>query len=313
MQLAPPTPRPDGTPVSERIGRLHTYRNGFLYAGPVVRTTTQRQSVVVCVALTDSGFSVKTKRESLTAVGAALLPPGFTHIHTGRFPIAALDVAPTAYPYRTLARAASASTQVWPRAHFDPVLEELRAFKEGELPPSEVSAVRRRFLELALELVPPVQPLDPRVREVMRMLREEPGRPITELARAVNMSVDWLRHLFVTEAGLPLRKYEMTLRLQTAAAHIGSGASVTQSAANAGFSDLAHFSKIWKLHYGYGPRRAFAGEKVTIDPTSLARFETTLPGVEMETGPGLQSRQAESQTATAEAAPEARELIQSPS
>ncbi|MEY4563479.1 MAG: hypothetical protein RLZZ618_2756 [Pseudomonadota bacterium] len=312
MQTALSTQRSDGTSLSARVGRLHTYRNGFLYAGPVFRTTTQRQSVIVCVALTDVGFSVQTKKETLSSIGAALLPPGFMHIHTGRSPVAALDVAPTAYPYRALARAASASTLVWSRTHFEPVLDELRAFKEGHLPASEVSALRRRFLELALELVPPVQPLDPRVREVMRLMREEPGRPITDLAREVDMSVDWLRHLFVTEAAIPLRKYEMTLRLQTAAAHIGSGASVTQSAANAGFSDLAHFSKIWKLHYGYGPRRAFAGNKVSIDATSLARFETTLPGVEMDPGPGLQSRQPETQTAAAEAS-EARVPIQSPS
>ncbi|MEY4561634.1 MAG: hypothetical protein RLZZ618_911 [Pseudomonadota bacterium] len=265
-------------------GRLHAYRNGFLYAGPVIDVLSQRHSVIICFALTCDNLSVWTKTQSLPQVGAVLIAPGYARIDSGGSPIAMLDVSPTDYHYRALAQAA-AECREWPRAHFAPIFDEMEAFRSGHTPPTKVGPLWRRFLELALELVPAVKPLDPRVREVMRMLREEPGRPVEDLARAVDLSVDWLRHLFVTEAAIPLRKYEMTLRLQTAAAHIGNGTSLTQVAANAGFADLAHFSKLWKLHYGYPPRRAFAGDAVKIDSTSLSRFEATPPGVETLAGP----------------------------
>jgi AraC-like DNA-binding protein len=73
-------------------------------------------------------------------------------------------------------------------------------------------------------------------------------------------------HLFRRELGLSLRKYAQTLKLQAAAAYLRRGVTLTEVAAVAGFADSAHFSKLWKQHFGFPPQRAFSGEEVSIDP-----------------------------------------------
>jgi len=259
--------------------RLHLGRNGFLYAGTIDDTTTQRNSVVLCIALTGHPFTVHTRKVSLLVTDAVLVPPGYLRIDTGGSPVALLDVCPTDYHFRALVRAV-VGAQVWPRMHFSGLFDDLASFRSGRMPRQEADAVHARLRELALQRVPSVAPLDPRIREVMRRMREEPGQSVAELAASVNLSADWLRRLFATEAGLPLGRYEMTLRLQTAAAHLHLGVSLTQVAANAGFADLAHFSKFWKLHYGFAPRRAFAGAEVVIDEVPWPCMETTHPGTE---------------------------------
>ncbi|ATU63648.1 hypothetical protein CPZ87_03270 [Piscinibacter gummiphilus] len=282
------------SPVTTNPGgrRLHLGRNGFLYAGAIDDTTTQRNSVVLCVALTGHPFTVHTRRESLAVTDAVLVAPGWLRIDTCGAPVALLDVCPTDYHFRALARAV-VGTRVWPCAHFAELFDDLASFRSGRMPRGEADALHVRVLELAMQRVPPVPPLDPRIRQVMRRMREEPGLPVADLAAAVDLSADWLRRLFAAEAGLPLGRYEMTLRLQTAAAHLHLGVSLTQVAANAGFADLAHFSKFWKLHYGFAPRRAFAGSEVVIDEVPWPCMETTHPGTEQRASPGWARLSAE--------------------
>lgn len=285
MERPPPFSVTQTASITDTIpcGRLHARRDGFLYAGTLADTRTRRNSVVVCVAMTDRPFSIGTRRTAQATLSAALVSPGLMRLDTGGAPVALLDVCPTDYHFRALARVAD-DVQAWPRPHFADVFDALESFRSGGLPREEAGPLQARFLALALQRVAPAPPPDPRIREVMRLLREEPGLPVASLAAAVDLSVDWLRRLFTTEAGLPLHRYAMTLRLQAAAAHLHRGLSLTQVAANAGFADLAHFSKHWKQHYGFAPRRAFASAELVIDEIPWPCFEMTKPGVEMAAG-----------------------------
>ena len=172
----------------------------------------------------------------------------------------------------------------WTREHFAALSRELAAFHDGSLAHAGADRLHDQLVELAAQRMPAVKPIDPRVREVMRLLRERLGRSTQELADAVCLSKDWLVHLFQREAGISLRRYEQTLKLQAAAIYVNRGVSMTKVAAIAGFADSAHFSKMWKQNYGFPPNRFFVGnDRIAIDPTPWPTNTEKVPGVERDT------------------------------
>lgn len=246
-------------------GRMHVVHAGFLYAGRFDDVTNQRQSAVLYIALTPDAFEVQTAQARLVT-GAALVGPGVRkRIRAKDGPIASIDISPTYRSFPVFARAGG-SPLAWPRAHFADVHDALKAFHDGRLDSPGADRLYEQIVSLAAERLPAVGPLDPRVREVMRLLHELRGRSTQELAAAVHLSKDWLVHLFQREVGIPLRRYEQTLKLHAAAAYLQRGVSLTEVAAIAGFSDSAHFSKVWKQHYGFPPQRSFTGDELLLDP-----------------------------------------------
>lgn len=271
LHLAPDRSGPLGlaaAPVQAApYGRLHLVRNGFLYAGLFAGVSSQRNSALVYLALTPSEFTIETKGSRLRA-DAALVRPG---VHK-RFldegcPAVSLEICPTHRSYRAFSQA-QAATLAWPREHFAGFTEAMKAFHEGGMGSAEADRLYCQLVERAVQLMPALKPIDPRVGEVMRLLRERRDRTLQELADAVCLSKDWLTHLFHREAGISLRKYEQTLKLQAAAVYVNHGVSMTEVAAMAGFADSAHFSKLWKQNYGSPPNRFFVGnDRIAIDPT----------------------------------------------
>jgi AraC-like DNA-binding protein len=252
--------------VASPYGRLHIVRHGFFYAGLVAEVSSQRHSALLYLALKDGEFTIETPGSRLRAAAARVGPGVRKRLLGGAAPLVCLDICPTHRSYRAFAQA-EASMQALPRAHFTGLDNALRAFHDGSMGVAEADHLYTQLVTLALQCMPAVQPIDPRVREVMRLLRERRRHTIQELAEAVCLSKDWLVHLFQREAGISLRKYEQALKIQAAAAYLKRGVSMTELAAIAGFADSAHFSKMWKQHYGFPPNRVFGGsELMTIDP-----------------------------------------------
>lgn len=72
-------------------------------------------------------------------------------------------------------------------------------------------------------------------------------------ARHARLSPSRLSHLFRAEVGLPFRRYVLWARLRRAAEAAARGASMTECAVIAGFSDGAHFSRTFRRHFGLSP------------------------------------------------------------
>ncbi|MBX3627417.1 MAG: helix-turn-helix transcriptional regulator [Rhizobacter sp.] len=266
LQFEPHAGRPPSSPsTASSYGRMHMQREGFLYAGMVAEIPSQRHSVLLYVALSDTPFTLEAAGQSVSLT-AALLGPGVRKRVLGRPDVACVDISPVHPSYPAFAQA-NASVQVWPREHFAPLMPALQAFRAGRMSPAEADRLYAKAVALAEQRLPPTKPVDPRVRQVMALLHENRRRSLDELAASVCLSKDWLVHLFQREAGISLRKYEQTVKLHAAAAFVNRGVSMTQVAAIAGFADSAHFSKMWKQHYGLPPNRMFSGhEYVTVDP-----------------------------------------------
>lgn len=265
LQFEPHAGHPPSSPSTTARGRMHMQREGFLYAGMVAEIPSQRHSVLLYVGLSDEPFTLEAAGQSVN-ITSALLGPGVRKRVLGRPDVACIDVSPVHPSYPAFAQA-NASVQVWPREHFAPLLPALQEFRGGRMSPAEADRLYAKVVALAEQRLPPTKPVDPRVRQVMKLLHENRRRSLDELAGSVCLSKDWLVHLFQREAGISLRKYEQTIKLHAAAAFVNRGVSMTQVAAIAGFADSAHFSKMWKQHYGLPPHRMFSEQQyVTVDP-----------------------------------------------
>ncbi|MFG1697150.1 helix-turn-helix transcriptional regulator [Nonomuraea sp. NPDC049309] len=99
---------------------------------------------------------------------------------------------------------------------------------------------------------PPRHPaLNDAVRIVAAML---PGQArLADVARTVHMSESRLSHLFKEEFGLPFRPYVLWVRLGAALSSLSDGATLTEAAHTAGFSDAAHLTRAVRRMMGAAP------------------------------------------------------------
>ena len=130
-------------------------------------------------------------------------------------------------------------------------LSVLRGTFDEALTPSDLLAAA----EAALEALAPAgaAPLpDPRVKKIIDHAATHPDDSLDGSARAagVHLSPSRLRHLFVEQTGLAFKTYMLWLRLVRALEVYSTGRSLTEAAHEAGFSDSAHFSRIFKRTFG---------------------------------------------------------------
>jgi AraC-like DNA-binding protein len=108
--------------------------------------------------------------------------------------------------------------------------------------------------------------IHPRVNRVLRYLRERLGSgedvSLTTLARIAGLSESRLMHAFTESLGIALRPYILWLRVQRACRELSNGASVTEAAVRAGFSDAAHLSRTFRRMLGTTPSEIAARRKV---------------------------------------------------
>jgi AraC-like DNA-binding protein len=97
-----------------------------------------------------------------------------------------------------------------------------------------------------------IEPLNKRVVDIIKMLRELPEKRIkaADLAKKINLSESRLAHIFKEETGVPIRQFLLWLRLNDAVKLIINGSSYTDAAYEAGFADAAHLTRSYKKMFG---------------------------------------------------------------
>lgn len=126
-------------------------------------------------------------------------------------------------------------------AHFTPSLQSK-------------SSLDQVFDDLVTPLLPAAesQELDQRIEEILSYLDSLETLRVSaqELAEQIALSRSRFLHLFKEELELTVRGYLRWLRTIQGATLVTQGASITEAAHQAGFSDSAHFARTFKTMFG---------------------------------------------------------------
>lgn len=130
-----------------------------------------------------------------------------------------------------------------------------------------VAAGRALAADLAGDL-PDVSPPDERVERAIASIERGLGGALAlpEVARAVHLSPSRLRHLLVEQTGAGFRAHVRWRRLLRAWALVGAGATLTEAAHAAGFSDSAHLSRTVRRTFGLTPSVVSAALQTAAQP-----------------------------------------------
>jgi AraC-like DNA-binding protein len=99
--------------------------------------------------------------------------------------------------------------------------------------------------------------MHPKVNRVLKHLRARLGKgedfSLKTLAAVSGLSRSRLMHVFTESVGVPLRPYILWLRLQRGSCELMNGATATEAAHVAGFSDAAHLTRTFRRMLGTTP------------------------------------------------------------
>lgn len=76
---------------------------------------------------------------------------------------------------------------------------------------------------------------------------------LADAAARASVSPTRLTHCFSAEVGIPFRRFVLWARLKRAVEETRRGASLTEAAVEAGFSDAAHLSRTFRAMFGLSP------------------------------------------------------------
>jgi AraC-like DNA-binding protein len=142
-----------------------------------------------------------------------------------------------------------------PESFVSQITESLQLQLKENPSPESVSPLLEKFLQDLTGAVPILHSIDPRLLAVIEHIAGNlPGKiRVRDLANAACLSESRLIHLFKEEIGIPIRVYIQWNRLIHAVYAIVQGVSLTEAALEAGFSDSAHFSRIFTRMLGTPP------------------------------------------------------------
>lgn len=118
-----------------------------------------------------------------------------------------------------------------------------------------VDAARRALALLCGTPVDASLAFDPRLARAMAHIRTQVRAPVTlaDGAAAAHLSESRFRHLFVAETGSSFRAWLLWLRINIAIEAAMAGATWTEAAHEAGFSDSAHLTRTHRRMFGIEP------------------------------------------------------------
>lgn len=132
-----------------------------------------------------------------------------------------------------------------PNSSFSTEEIALRRFQLG----AKIAGFKLRSLDFDNQM------LDSRIAKVVKRIDEYRGGKITLslIASDLGISSSRLIHLFSEQMQMPLRSYFIWIKLRRALNFITSGKSITYASHESGFSDSAHFSRMFSKTFGFPP------------------------------------------------------------
>lgn len=229
----------------------------ILSAPPGVRypKTDPHSHHVIQVTLALTGrvdFDGDAGRTSGVAIAIA---PDSPHAFEGTGLVAHLFVASDGQAGRDIVRGlfSQGSIASIPASHLGDFPARLRAtFEDPRHTDDELRALGRDLVARLAGGGVGAEAPDPRIKKLIAWVtaRLDQAVNLSDVAALVGLSPGRTRHLFVQQTGLPFRTYLLWLRLVRAVEIFAGGASLTEAAHGAGFSDSAHLSRTFRRMFG---------------------------------------------------------------
>lgn len=239
------------------IGRIGFWEGGSLWIGHGLSATDLHvhHAIQLCFGI-DGPIRLREKADGdWISHHAVLIPSMMPHALDARGGMAAaLFCEPQSEIGRGLiARFATGGLVALPKPA--ELSERIRAIGEGLAQGIDPKTACVEILANLGRTGTPRATTDARVLKALNFVATNLDAPtsMSEAASSVGLSPGRFRHLFVAEMGIPFRSYSLWLRLQHALQIGLQGASWTQAAHQAGFSDSAHLSRTFRMMMGTTP------------------------------------------------------------
>lgn len=141
-------------------------------------------------------------------------------------------------------------------------LDALRALVESNIDAGAALATCMSIFKFGSDK-PKLSPRrDARVQTVVERIRREPGRTFSarDLAESVYLSPSRLSYIFRKQTGIPIRRFIVWSRTRSVILNAIQGATLTEAAHAAGFSDAAHMSNAFRRLFGFAPSALFGAD-----------------------------------------------------
>ena len=187
--------------------------------------------------------------------GAAILPNAPHSFDPRGALLVMLFLDPECHEGRWLRNTLRAPIHTVAAERFASFLPELLSFRERRPAADETSRLLTALARSLCDGPPPLRRTDERIARVLAWLRAQDARAVSleEAAREVFLSPSRFAHLVTAELGLPFRRYLLWRKLNRAMHGFGRGATLTDAAYEAGFSDSAHLTRTFYQMFGIPP------------------------------------------------------------
>lgn len=237
------------------MGERHDRWRGVISVGPwwllyigVFGPTERHAHHAAQVIASDDDLRVRFDEEPPLEGRALVIPPDHPHaIETAGMATMVFVDAESAAGRRLASRCAGAVTQI-----------EVASTPDGARASDVVESMLRAFDDPS----PAPAPLSPAIAAVVARLADDPAAGTAiELAAQAQLSPGRFSHRFAREVGIPLRSYRRWVRVLLAFEALNAGASLTEAAHRAGFTDSAHLCHTFRDSFGIAPSDLLAGSR----------------------------------------------------
>jgi AraC family transcriptional regulator, arabinose operon regulatory protein len=167
-----------------------------------------------------------------------------------------LDMAVSTPEYATLVPlvASQAVLPLEPEA-FEVLLPQFEKALAGQMNGEQIRDLRREAVHAIAGAYPQAPDYDPRVEAALGVIQQRRLEDVSldDVAQAVHLSPDRLRHLFKEQVGHTVSHFARTNAVWKALSVWSEGQQLTHLAHEVGFHDYSHFSHAFREMFGFNP------------------------------------------------------------
>ncbi len=241
---------------------IYLWEGRFLYIGGTIRTRSHAHHALQIGVSSDNPFRMKAgEKRWLDSHGIILAPDRDHECDVPEIGVMYLSLDPETLTAKELHKTLlnGKAFDLLPDKLTIPFANQLNQCLDT---PEEIDCITKVVDRFIAELNRDTEPINPvklqtdkRIEDAIKILKKSIGDPLYlhEIADRVGLSGSRLVHLFKQEIGIPMRRYILWLRLNNAIIEILRNRNLTEAAIQAGFSDSAHFSRIFMRNFGISP------------------------------------------------------------